>query len=164
MYRNIPNALSFLRLLLAPLVLVLPQQMLFPFFCFIAVTDMFDGYLARKLHATSTFGVVLDPFADKIFAFFCAYLFFSEGKILPYQLLFLFSRDVAILFFTGYLFLSKNWENWKIQSFFSGKIATTLQILVFSLLALQMPVPSFLYVALLIFGGTFLFELTRKLQ
>lgn len=33
-----------------------------------ALTDMFDGVLARKLHATSNFGKELDPIADKIFA------------------------------------------------------------------------------------------------
>jgi CDP-diacylglycerol--glycerol-3-phosphate 3-phosphatidyltransferase len=31
-----------------------------------ALTDFFDGYLARKLNATSPWGVILDPIADKI--------------------------------------------------------------------------------------------------
>ena len=41
---------------------------LFAFWGFIvaAVTDFFDGWLARKLDATSTLGAILDPIADKV--------------------------------------------------------------------------------------------------
>src|SRR5260370_41078180 len=38
------------------------------FFAFVAaaVTDFFDGWLARRLHATSVWGAILDPIADKV--------------------------------------------------------------------------------------------------
>ena len=35
-------------------------------FWFAAITDWFDGYLARKLNQTSAFGAFLDPVADKL--------------------------------------------------------------------------------------------------
>ena len=38
----------------------------FVIFAFAAITDYFDGWLARKLNATSLWGAVLDPIADKI--------------------------------------------------------------------------------------------------
>ncbi len=38
----------------------------FIIFAFAAITDYFDGWLARKLNATSPWGAVLDPIADKI--------------------------------------------------------------------------------------------------
>ncbi len=38
----------------------------FVIFAFAAITDYFDGWLARKLEATSPWGAVLDPIADKI--------------------------------------------------------------------------------------------------
>ena len=38
----------------------------FVIFAFAAITDYFDGWLARKLNATSPWGAVLDPIADKI--------------------------------------------------------------------------------------------------
>lgn len=70
---NIPNILTVLRLISAPGValafLFLPR----PFadwaalilFVGAAVTDWFDGYLARKWNQTSRFGAMLDPIADK---------------------------------------------------------------------------------------------------
>ena len=39
-------------------------------FFFAAITDYFDGYLARKYSATSQFGEILDPIADKILILF----------------------------------------------------------------------------------------------
>ena len=70
---NIPNALTVLRLLAAPGVVVLflffarPWADWFALFLFVgaAVTDWFDGYLARLWKQESKFGAMLDPIADK---------------------------------------------------------------------------------------------------
>jgi cardiolipin synthase len=35
-------------------------------FVIAAITDFFDGWLARKLHAESVWGAILDPIADKV--------------------------------------------------------------------------------------------------
>ena len=70
---NLPNALTVLRLLAAPGV---PLMFLFvsrPFadfaalalFVLAAVTDWFDGYLARAWGQESRFGAAMDPIADK---------------------------------------------------------------------------------------------------
>lgn len=84
--QNLPNILTGSRIVLAALVFfllagaagALPGQAGAPTFAaaliwtafgvFIvgAVTDYFDGWLARKFNATSTWGAVLDPIADKI--------------------------------------------------------------------------------------------------
>ncbi len=86
--KRLPNALTIARIVLASLVFfiladaagTLPGQgappdtaarsMLlitsFVIFAFAAITDYFDGWLARKLDATSPWGVILDPIADKI--------------------------------------------------------------------------------------------------
>ncbi|KAG2427636.1 hypothetical protein HXX76_012287 [Chlamydomonas incerta] len=70
---TIPNVLTFFRLLLVPVLLLVweLQWHLTPTLCaviFIAasVTDYFDGYLARKLKIATVFGAFLDPVADKI--------------------------------------------------------------------------------------------------
>ena len=70
---NLPNALTVLRLLAAPGVAVMflyfhrPWADWFALSLFItaAVTDWFDGYLARLWKQESKFGTMLDPIADK---------------------------------------------------------------------------------------------------
>lgn len=72
---NLPNSLTWARIVLIPLVvgiyylpLPLQEQNLIATVAFIvaAVTDWFDGWLARKLGQTSAFGAFLDPVADKL--------------------------------------------------------------------------------------------------
>ena len=70
---NIPIGLTLLRIGLIPIfvaVFYLPYGWASTFcasvFAFAAITDWFDGYLARKLHQTSAFGAFLDPVADKL--------------------------------------------------------------------------------------------------
>jgi CDP-diacylglycerol--glycerol-3-phosphate 3-phosphatidyltransferase/cardiolipin synthase len=72
---NIPNLLTWARILLIPLVvgvyylpLTAAEQNLVATSAFLvaAVTDWVDGWLARKLNQTSAFGAFLDPVADKL--------------------------------------------------------------------------------------------------
>lgn len=70
---TIPNLLTLLRLLLIPVFVVVyyldwkwAHQFAAFLFWFAAVTDWFDGYLARKLGQVTPFGAFLDPVADKL--------------------------------------------------------------------------------------------------
>lgn len=75
---NVPNALTWARILLIPLfvgVFYLPGHLLddsqenllaTTIFVLAAITDWLDGYLARRLGQTSAFGAFLDPVADKL--------------------------------------------------------------------------------------------------
>ena len=70
---NIPNVLTMLRILLIPVLVIvfyLPFQhhllVAAGVFAVAAVTDWFDGYLARRLGQTTAFGAFLDPVADKL--------------------------------------------------------------------------------------------------
>lgn len=70
---TLPNILTVLRLLAAPLValifVILPRGLAdwvaLGLFVGAALTDWLDGYLARKWNQTSKFGAMLDPIADK---------------------------------------------------------------------------------------------------
>jgi CDP-diacylglycerol--glycerol-3-phosphate 3-phosphatidyltransferase/cardiolipin synthase len=72
---NIPNLLTWARILLIPLVvgvyylpLTAAEQNFIATAAFLvaAITDWVDGWLARKLNQTSAFGAFLDPVADKL--------------------------------------------------------------------------------------------------
>lgn len=70
---NLPNLLTFLRILLIPAVVgaffihgKLGMTLAFSFFVLASVTDFFDGYLARQLHQQSKLGQFMDPVADKL--------------------------------------------------------------------------------------------------
>ncbi|VXC26701.1 phosphatidylglycerophosphate synthetase [Pseudomonas sp. 8AS] len=70
---NIPNLLTVLRVLLIPVIILL---FYLPFswsylaasgvFALAAITDWFDGYLARRWEQSTPFGAFLDPVADKL--------------------------------------------------------------------------------------------------
>lgn len=67
---NLPNQLTFLRLLLAVLMFCLIAWewyfASFVLFVIAAGTDWLDGYFARKYSQVTTLGRILDPFADKV--------------------------------------------------------------------------------------------------
>ena len=70
---NIPNILTLLRIALIPVFVLffyLPLEsaplITTAIFALAAVTDWFDGYLARRWQQTSAFGAFLDPVADKL--------------------------------------------------------------------------------------------------
>ncbi|MCF2856218.1 CDP-diacylglycerol--glycerol-3-phosphate 3-phosphatidyltransferase [Pseudoalteromonas sp. SMS1] len=70
---NIPNTLTTFRLFLIPVfavVFYLPYSWAFFAAAFIfwlaSITDILDGYLARKLNQSTPFGAFLDPVADKV--------------------------------------------------------------------------------------------------
>ena len=70
---TIPNIITFIRIILIPLILYLlfsddPKIVLIAGFLFIvsSISDFFDGYLARLLNQTSKLGILLDPIAEKL--------------------------------------------------------------------------------------------------
>ena len=73
MHFNLPNSLTWFRIIAIPLVVIvfyLPVTWARPaaglLFALAGITDWLDGYLARRLGQTSSFGAFLDPVADKL--------------------------------------------------------------------------------------------------
>lgn len=74
MLHHLPNILTISRIVLLPVLIGLffvagpvAAWTALAIYIFCAVTDFFDGYLARKYATTSNFGTFLDPISDKIF-------------------------------------------------------------------------------------------------
>jgi CDP-diacylglycerol---glycerol-3-phosphate 3-phosphatidyltransferase len=71
---NVPNTLTWLRILMIPAILALFYLLPYPWadpaacaaFALAGITDTMDGYYARKLGQTSRLGAFLDPVADKL--------------------------------------------------------------------------------------------------
>ena len=68
--KNIPNILTTLRILLVPFIPIFyfnnKTHLALLIYLIAGITDILDGYLARKYNAISKFGSALDPFADKL--------------------------------------------------------------------------------------------------
>ncbi len=86
---NTPNKLSMLRIILVPLIYVFYLLPIDPYGKFISVvlfimaalTDQFDGHIARKTNQVTDLGKLLDPLADKLLYSGCMFLIVVDGTI-----------------------------------------------------------------------------------
>ena len=86
MKEKIPNILTIIRISLTPIIMILGLTKHFYSMTIIgiiaALTDFFDGYLARKWQVTSVRGAKLDAVADKVFAISLVGCLIGKNKIL----------------------------------------------------------------------------------
>ena len=109
---TVPNLLTLLRLFLVPCFMVASFRgrftLAFVLFVTAAVTDIFDGMIARRFNQRSRLGALLDPAADKTMMI-CGYLFYTlhpSVKVpIPNWLTFtVFIRDFVIVVFAYLLY------------------------------------------------------------
>ena len=130
---TIPNLLTLLRLALVPCFLVASFREMWlvalVLFTTAAVTDIFDGMIARRLNQRSRLGAFLDPAADKTMMV-AGYLFYTLHRApamqIPVWLTFtVFIRDVLIVLF-AYLLYTRV-QITKFPPSAAGKASTVIQ-------------------------------------
>jgi cardiolipin synthase len=128
--RHIPNILSFARLALAPYVFLLQTQRNYKrvlwLFAILGVTDLVDGFLARKFKATSRLGAYVDPLADKLLQSGMFVVLAVTGVIEKWLAVAVLGRDVLILAVAGALYLWTRRRSFPPSPW--GKISTFVQI------------------------------------
>ena len=101
---NIPNFLTVVRILLVPVFIYFLFQeeliyniLAFSIFLIASITDLIDGYLARKWNQTTEFGKFLDPLADKVLVLgaFATFLILNE-QVETWMLFLIVLRDMLI--------------------------------------------------------------------
>ncbi len=108
---NIPNVLTMIRLVLVPVFVVL-------FFCGLtkaalavfvtaSLTDMLDGFLARKLHQITDFGKLFDPLADKLMVI-TALVCQGIAGVFPWAAIAIVAAKELFMVVGGLLMLSRN--------------------------------------------------------
>lgn len=129
---NIPNLLTFGRVLAIPFfvwLLDVPSPVRGFWACIVftlaAITDMLDGYLARKLNVVSVLGKFLDPLADKLIVMAALVWMVPMGRIPAWVVVVLLGRELAV---TGLRSVAAS-EGVVISAGNEGKTKTALQMI-----------------------------------
>lgn len=141
---NLPIFLTWLRILAIPLLVVLyylPQSWfsgherdLFATLLFMgaAFTDWLDGYLARKLNQTSSFGAFLDPVADKLIVAAALIILVELDRTHAVVATIIIGREITISALREWMAKIGAAKNVAVSML--GKIKTTAQMLAITLL------------------------------
>lgn len=139
---NLPNRLTVVRIVLAPLFLLL-MMVEFPFhhlaamavFGAAALTDMFDGRIARRRGLITNLGKFLDPLADKMLTTAAFLGFLATGHIDVWAIMLILTRE----FMVTSVRLTAAKDGVVIAASFAGKLKTVAQFvaILFMLAAME---------------------------
>ena len=130
MKKHIPNILTVARIIVVPLIVAsmyLPDNLRYiipaTLFFFAGVSDLLDGYLARKWQVESSFGTMLDPIADKLLtgAVIVMVVWSGQAEVLPAVII--ICREMLISGLREHLARI----NCKMPVSFLAKLKTTIQ-------------------------------------
>ncbi len=100
---NLPNILTMGRVVMIPLVLWLlsrgtPKDCVWAAIVYglAAITDLLDGYLARKMNVVSVLGKFLDPLADKLIVMATLIWMVPMGRIPQWAVTLLLAREITV--------------------------------------------------------------------
>lgn len=141
---NLPNFLTWLRIMTIPLfvgIFYLPPDWLSPVgqnlaatlvFSGAAITDWLDGYLARVLNQTSSFGAFLDPVADKLMVAAALIVLVHLDRLDAPIALIIIGREITISALREWM--AQIGKSKSVAVSFLGKIKTASQMIAIPLL------------------------------
>lgn len=147
---NLPNSLTFFRISLIPIFVVVFYA---PFdwahtataiiFTLGAVTDLLDGYLARRLGQTSPFGAFLDPVADKLLVAVALVLLVQHDPRpwLAVAAAVIIGREIVISALREWM--AELGKRTKVAVSYVGKVKTTAQMVAVILMLYRAPLGRF---------------------
>jgi len=148
---QLPNIISFLRIVLTPVFAylfftgtLLSLVASIVVFTIAALTDTCDGYVARRLQATSSWGAFLDPIADKILITTVFICFAVQGLIAWWMIIVIILRDIVV---TSLRLMGPG-----IKTSMIAKTKTVIQFVVITVIFLSMLLKNIIDLSLLVTG------------
>ena len=141
-FLNFPNIITLLRVTVIPVLFFLllspgrnGSLIIAGLFILAALTDLLDGYLARKYEIVTVMGKFLDPIADKLIVNTAMILMIPIGRISAWIVAIIIIRDFVV---DGIRAISQS-EGYVIQASRLGKRKTLCQIFAVSALMIHYP-------------------------
>ena len=140
MKMNLANKLTIFRIILVPIMAIIPYLKLqgdffgMPLMYFLmelifivaSITDKLDGYIARSRNQVTTFGKFLDPLADKILVLTAMVLLVELGKIPAWIPIIVLAREFIV---SGYRLVAVEKGGQVIAASIWGKLKTVTQMI-----------------------------------
>jgi CDP-diacylglycerol--glycerol-3-phosphate 3-phosphatidyltransferase len=101
---NIPNTLTLCRIIVIPIFIIILLYSSSKLFSFIAaflftaasLTDLLDGYIARKWNLETSLGKFLDPLADKLLVAVALIMLIPLGRVPPWMVAVIIGREILV--------------------------------------------------------------------
>ncbi|HEY5530476.1 MAG TPA: CDP-diacylglycerol--glycerol-3-phosphate 3-phosphatidyltransferase [Candidatus Anoxymicrobiaceae bacterium] len=141
--KNLANIVTLLRVFMTPVFVVFMvlsntnnafMYAALAVFVFGAVTDWFDGQIARRMNIVSQFGIMVDPLADRLFIGATLITLYVMGFIPLLFMILILGRDLLMV--AGYPFVKKI-DASKVAVHWTGKVATATLFVALSMLILS---------------------------
>ena len=141
---NIPNALTMLRIVTVPVIVVAlldetpnGDVIAAALFSLAALTDGLDGYIARRRSQVTTFGKLMDPLADKLLVVAALIALVSLDRLAAWVAMVIIARELAV---TGLRSLAAE-RGVVVSASWMGKAKTALQVAAIVALIVWDPTP-----------------------
>lgn len=137
---NLPNKLTIFRIILVPIMIIIPflgiqgEFLGIPIACIIidlifviaSITDQLDGHIARSRNQITTFGKFLDPIADKVLVVTAMIMLVEMGRLPAWIPAIVVFREFLV---SGYRLIAVQSEGKVIAASIWGKIKTVTQMI-----------------------------------